>query len=74
MKNFTLVIWSPEAIATCTHTWRHFSPKYLNTWVLDRLRWFEKEFGPISNFDVYSGIADDFGDWYDLEPVYLDIN
>ena len=75
MKSFTLVTFHTDGtVFVRTRSWKHFSMKYLKAWVLDRLNYEEEWEGPIASFEVFAGIADNnFGDWYDLEPVYLDI-
>ena len=73
---FTLVVFTEDhtIIVTKSKPYKQYRDSYLKAWVRRRLRELEEWGDIIKEFEVYKGESNDFADWYDLEPVYLDIS
>ena len=73
---FSLVVFTEDGSITVytSKPYRRYRDSYLKSWVLRCLRELEKWGDIINDFEVYKGKSNDFADWYDLEPVYLDIS
>lgn len=73
---FTLVVFTEDhtIIVTKSKRYKQYRDSYLKAWVRRRLRELEEWGDIIKEFEVYKGESNDFADWYDLEPVYLDIS
>lgn len=73
---FTLVVFTEDLtiIVKTSKPYKRYRDSYLKSWVLRFLRELEEYGDIIRDFQVYKGKSNDFADWYDLEPVYLDFS
>lgn len=76
---FTLVMWLRGAEDGVIHIltsrpYKTYCDRHLKKWVLRKMGE-EYDYGNrVEHYEVFKGQVDDFHDWYDLDPIYLDIS